>query len=464
MHTYKLPWVIKYRPRRVDDVVDQAQAKALAIKWVKSWLSGKPVKKASLFYGPPGSGKTSLAEALAREYGFEYLEMNASDYRRASDIRRIAAVAAAQRGLFGRGKLIVLDEVDGLSGLADEGAVQAILDLIDNSMNPIVMTANDPWSQRLRPLRNNVLMVEFRRLTKTDVKKVLRRICELERLKCREDAINYIADKALGDLRSAINDLEALAEGYGEVTLELAKALLRPRDRVLTPFDVVRKIFISKYAWQARQAASQTDLTPEDLKQWINENLPIQIQEPHDLWMAYDALSRADVYFGRIVKSGSWDFLPYAIELMTAGVSLSIKKDVKAKYRWIRYRFPQKILIMSRTKEARQIRESLALLIGRHVHASKRKVKGDVLPYLKIIFDSNPELSAKIVVGLNMPEEYVKYLTPKNYKVIASEARRLREGLAKKVGEGREGRHAGTKTSRRGRRKAVGGLEEFLRK
>ena len=447
---YRLPWVNKYRPRRVDDVINQAQAKALAVKWIKSWISSKPVKKAALFYGPPGSGKTSLAEALAREYGFEYLEMNASDYRRASDIQRIAATAARQKGLFGRGKLIVLDEVDGLSGLADEGAIQAILGLIDKARNPVVLTANDPWSLKLRPLRDAALMIGFRRLTKTDVKKVLRRLCELERLNCGEDAINYIAVKASGDLRSAINDLEAAAEGFREVTLELVKALLRPRDRVFTPFDIVRKIFISKYAWQARQAASQTDLTPDDLKQWINENLPIQIQEPEDLWRAYDKLSRADVYFGKIVKSGSWSLLPYAIELMTAGVSLSIKKNVKAKYRWIRYRFPQKILIMSRTKEARRVRESLALLIGEHIHASKRKVKNDVLPYLKIIFNSNLEAAARIAVGLNMPEEYIKYLSRANYKAIISTAKKFRKELAKEGG--------------RRERKAEAGLEEFLQK
>ncbi len=465
---YRLPWVIKYRPKRVDDVINQAQAKALAIKWIKGWISGNPVKKAALFYGPPGSGKTSLAEALAREYGFEYLEMNASDYRRASDIQRIAVMAATQKGLFGRGKLIVLDEVDGLSGLADEGAIQAILDLVNRARNPIVMTANDPWNQKLRPLRDAVLMIGFRRLTKTDVKKVLRRLCELERLNCREDAINYIADKASGDLRSAINDLEAVAEGYGEVTLELVKALLRPRDRVFTPFDVVRKIFISKYAWQARQATSQTDLTPDDLKQWINENLPIQIQEPEDLWRAYDKLSKADVYFGRIVKSGSWDLLPYAIELMTAGVSLSIKKDVKAKYRWTRYRFPQRILMMYRTKEARQIRESLALLIGEHIHASRRKVKNDVLPYMKVIFDNNPELAAKLVVGLNMPEEYVKYLTPANHKTIISAARKLREELAKEAGtkevEKKEVKGRKRTSGKRKKRKSGGGLEEFIQK
>ena len=477
----RLPWVIKYRPKRVEDVVNQREAKALAIKWINSWLAGKPIRKAALFHGPPGSGKTSLVEAIANEYGYELVEMNASDYRRASDIERIAKTAAAQKGLFSKGKIILLDEVDGLSRLADEGAIQAILDLVQITRNPIVMTANDPWDQKLRPVRDAALMVGFRRLTKTDVKKVLRRICELERVECDEDAINFIAEKAAGDLRSAINDLEAMAEGFGRVTLQLAKALLRPRDRVYAPFDVVRKVFIAKYAWQARQAASQTDLSPDELKQWINENLPLQIHDPEDLWRAYEALSKADVYFGRIIRSGSWDLLPYAIEMMTAGVSLAIKNDVRAKYKWVKYQFPQKILLMSRTKESRQLREKIAELVGSHIHASKRKVKNDVLPYLKIIFAKNPEYAARIVVGLNMSEQMVKYLSPENYREIVSLAKKFREQLKeelRKYAEAaprpkekkepapktEEAPKKEAKTTKRRRKKGGTGLEAFFKK
>jgi len=61
----RLPWVIKYRPKRVTELVNQQEAKDLVIKWIKSWIQGKPTHKAALFYGPPGSGKTSMVEALA---------------------------------------------------------------------------------------------------------------------------------------------------------------------------------------------------------------------------------------------------------------------------------------------------------------------------------------------------------------------------------------------------------------
>jgi replication factor C large subunit len=478
MSARNLPWVIKYRPKKVDEVINQNQAKELALKWIQEWLSGKPKRKAALFHGPPGSGKTSLVEAIANEYNLELIEMNASDYRRASDIERIAQTAALQRGLLGKGKIILLDEVDGISRIADQGALEAILNLVKVTKNPIVMTANNPWDPQLRPLRDVTLMVGFRRLTKTDVKKAIRRICMLENLNCDEDAINYLAEKAEGDLRSAINDLQAVAEGYGYVTLELVKAVLRSRDRRYEPFEVVRKIFISKYAWQARATASQSELSPDELIQWINENLPRQITHPEDLYNAYEALSKADVYMGRIVKSGSWDLLAYAIEMMTAGVALSIRKDIKSKYRWVRYSFPQRILLMSRTKEVRQLRENLASIVGKHIHVSKRVAKSDVIPYLKIIFDLNPEYAARLAVGLNLSDHMIKYLTPTNASKIISLANKLRKEIAeaskKKVeevketplpAEVKEGKKKEKKPKgKRKKKPSEGGLESFLKK
>ncbi|MEM1528231.1 MAG: DUF815 domain-containing protein, partial [Sulfolobales archaeon] len=90
----KLPWVFKYRPRRIDELVNQEEAKRLFIEWLNSWFQGKPGKKAVLLYGPPGSGKNSLVEAAAKERGLELIEMNASDYRRSTDIERIAIVSS----------------------------------------------------------------------------------------------------------------------------------------------------------------------------------------------------------------------------------------------------------------------------------------------------------------------------------------------------------------------------------
>ncbi len=412
----RIPWVIKYRPKRIADVANQDQAKEKFIPWLRQWLQGRPPeKKAALFYGPAGVGKTSLVEAAAHEYGLELIEMNASDFRRKEDIERIAKVAATQMSLFGRRKIILLDEVDGISGTADRGGLDAILELIKVTKHPIVMTANDPWDQKLRPLREASLMVPFNRLSERYVVQVLKRICAAERIECDDAALKYIAQKSEGDLRSAINDLQAIAEGYGRVTLDIVKNLVVSRDRQYTPWEMLRNLFMSKYAWQAKRAVTHTDLDYETILQWINENIPNQYTDPEDIWRAFESLARADIYLGRIRRSLSWDLLSYVFDLAGPGVALARKKS---KFRWAKYSFPQKIMLLAKTKEMREIREALADAIAKRIHASRATVKREVLPYLMIIFRERPDYAARIAIGYNLTDNMIKYLAGPFYSRV----------------------------------------------
>ncbi|HIP65457.1 MAG TPA: replication factor C large subunit [Pyrodictium sp.] len=423
MSTRALPWIIKYRPKRIAEVVDQEQAKKLFIPWLQQWLKGRPPeKKAALFYGPAGCGKTSLVEAAAHEYNLELIEMNASDFRRKEDIERIAKVAATQMSLFGRKKIILLDEVDGISGTADKGGLDAILELINHTKHPIVMTANDPWDQKLKPLRDAALMVPFNRLPEHAVIEVLRRICNAEGIYCESEALTIIAKRSEGDLRSAINDLQAIAEGYGKVTKELAESLVVSRDREYNPFETLRALFTSKYAWQAKRAISHSNLDYDTLLQWINENIPLQYSDPEDVWRAYEALAKADVYYGRIWKTISWDLLAYVFDMAGPGVALSRKKS---KFRWVKYQFPQKILLMARTKEAREVREALAAHLASHLHTSKATVKNDVIPFLMVIFRHRPDYAARIAIGYNLTERMIKYLAGPAASEVLEHVRKL---------------------------------------
>ncbi|NPA05356.1 MAG: replication factor C large subunit [Crenarchaeota archaeon] len=404
----RLPWVIKYRPKRISDVANQEQAKKLFIPWLQSWLRGRiPEKKAALFYGPPGCGKTSLVEAAAHEYKLELIEMNASDFRRKEDIERIAKTAATQLSLFGRRRIILLDEVDGISGTADRGGLEAILELIRVTRHPVVMTANDPWSQRLRSLREASLLVPFNRLSNRVVVEVLSRICEAEHVYCERAALMYIAKRAEGDLRSAINDLQAIAEGYGKVTLDIVEGIVASRDREYSPFEALRHLFMSKYAWQAKRAVTHSNVDYDTMMQWINENIPNQYTDPEDVWRAYEALSRASVYLGRIKRSMSWDLLSYVFDMMGPGVALARKKS---KFKWVKYSFPQRIVMLARTKEVREVREALAAHLASRLHVSKAKVKLEVLPFLSIIFRERPDYAARIAIGYGLTERMVKYL------------------------------------------------------
>ncbi len=405
----RFPWVIKYRPKRIAEVVNQEDAKTKFVEWLRRWPNVS--KKAALLYGPPGSGKTSLVEAAAHEFGYELVEMNASDFRRKSDIERIAKRAASAYSLFGaKRKIILLDEVDGISGREDMGGLEAILQLIKISNAPIVMTANDPWDPKLRPLRDAAEMIQFRRLSKYDVMKVLRRICESEGLICEEQALEFIAERSEGDLRAAINDLQAIGEGYGRVTLDLARAMLRPRDREHDPFETLRNLFSARYAWQAKMALSQSQLDYEQAKLWLLENIANQYSDPEDLARAYDALSKADVYLGRIIKTNDWDLLAYAIDMMAAGVAMAAQNNPKDKYRWVKYSFPQKLLLLSKTKEVRAIRDDIAKAIAAQLHVSTATAKSEIMPFLHAVFITNPKYAAKLAIGLGLSEKMIEFL------------------------------------------------------
>jgi len=405
----KLSWVIKYRPKFLDEVEDQEEVKQELKNWIESWLNGKPSSKAVLIYGPPGVGKSTLAEALARTYNLELLEMNASDSRRLQDIKNIAQRASFSSSLFGKkGKLIFLDEVDGINVKADEGAIEAILELIKVTRHPVLLAANDPWDPKLSELRNAVKMIQVPQLGKYSLKRILKKICNQEGIKCDEEAIDYIVEQCEGDARYAINMLQAVAEGYGRVNLELVKTLVRRKDRELDPFETLRNVFWAKYAWQAKSAVTSSQVDYELLLRWFSENIPLQYENIYDIAEAYEALSRASIFLTR-AKLVGWDLLSYVFDLMGPGVALAESGKFKPgwKPKWKKFQFPQYVKELARSKTLRESRDKLLEKIGKVIHASKRKVNNDVLPFFLLYYRSHEE---KVIKSLNLSSSEVEYL------------------------------------------------------
>lgn len=402
-----IPWTLKYKPKSLSEVIGNEEAKSKILEWINSWRRGIPEKKALFIYGPPGVGKTVTVEVLANDLNMELVMSDASVYRTGESVKRFAGRASQFSSLFGQSRIIVFDEVDGLTGSADSGGLAAIIDVIENTRTPIILIANDAFDPKFVQLRKLCLIVEFKRLSVTEVSRHLARICAKEGIIADEKALRFIAERSSGDVRSAILDLQALAQGKDKLTYEDV-SWLAARDRKEEIFNVLRMIFYAKSASMARNAVNMADVDLDMLFEWIYENIPYHIKNPSELAAAIDALARADVYRGILKETGDWSFLPYIIDLMTAGVAFSWSKKSSG---WIPFRFPERIKVASSTKEERELLEEIGRRIGKKCHMSSSRAIVEVLPYLRIILQNNPEVGNRIARWLNLTEEMVSYIS-----------------------------------------------------
>lgn len=358
----------------------------------------KQKKKALLLHGPAGTGKTAAVYALAKKLGLELVEVNASDFRNADEINAKIGNALKQQSLFSRGKLILIDELDGIAGNEDRGGVSALADLIMHSKFPIIMIANTPWEQKLNPLRTKSLLVEFPAVPAASMVPVLRRICDGETLAFDDFFLKTLARRSGGDLRGAIIDLQ---------TLSASKDLdsLHERERAENIMQVLVKIFKSTDANIARSALDNYNDDLNECLLWLDENLPKEYKLA-DLQRAYDWLSKADVFQGRIRRWQHWRFLVYVSALMTAGVALS--KD-KRSNEFVQYERTHRILKLWMAKQKYARRTKIAEKLGSLTHCSKKKALQGVVA-LQSLYKSRHPITLSITKELKFDDEELEWL------------------------------------------------------
>lgn len=276
-------WAEKYRPRSLDDIVNQKDI----VERLKRFVKEKNMPHL-LFAGPPGTGKTTAALALVHDlYGDSYeqffLELNASDERGIDVIRnKVKEFARTMVSSSVPFKVILLDEADNMTADAQQ-ALRRTMELYTESTRFIL--ACNYLSKIIEPIQSRTALFRFYPLKKEDVVSRLEYIAKEEKVEYDEKALETIYDVTMGDMRKAINTLQA-ASAYGKVTVETVFKVLG----LAQPKEVrdMLKLALSGKFMEAREKLRSLlvtyGLSGEDIvKQLHRELTSNELQIPEEL-------------------------------------------------------------------------------------------------------------------------------------------------------------------------------------
>jgi len=416
MQTGSLEWTEKYRPKRLRNVVGNEKAVEELSEWANA-IKKPTAKKAAILHGPAGCGKTSAAYALASENGWEVIELNASDKRSAGVIKDIVGPASTSTTFSHTTRLIILDEADNLHGNEDRGGTKAITEIVKKSSQPIILTANDKYGMGQGLLRT-CKVIAFQRIKPGTIFRVLKRISEKAEIGIEDGALNSLAKNAHGDLRSAINDLQALSlAGSGVQRIREEDIATGDRDREEDIFGVLKVLFGAEgYDMQnALSTLYSLDKTPEESIQWVYKNFSYEYDD-ESFMHGLRYLSRADMFLGRVRRRENYKFWRYASSLM-AGSVLSAKElqagrgDGWARRKpryfqspWFRAKLPE-----GEARKSGPVQEELAKKIARYSKVPRSYALFFVVPFLPIFF-ADEQKASELTASLHLDVPQIAFL------------------------------------------------------
>ncbi|MFA4953060.1 MAG: replication factor C large subunit [Candidatus Pacearchaeota archaeon] len=395
-----MTWTEKHRPKCFVEVKGQD----LAISKLKSFInnfyniSGPRKKNAIILHGPPGTGKTTLAHVVALETNAEIFELNASDLRNKGNLQEILKPAMEQKSLVKNKKIILIDEVDGISAV-DRGGLPELLFLISLSKYPIIITANNIWDRKLNTLRIKCEMVQLKEIDYKTIKEILICVLRKEELFVEDKILTSVALKAKGDLRAAINDLQTISK------LKDPSIILDERNKEVDIFNALKMIFKGKPTKETLEVFDSVNMPMDEIILWVEENIPAEYQGA-ELAKAIDALSKTDIFKGRIYKQQYWRFLIYENILLSYGISAA-KRGIKTGF--TSYKKPTRILKIWMHNQRTAKKKSIAQKYARRVHVGEKRAMNE-FPIIKQIINSHKEIAKE----LRLNEEEIEYLANEN--------------------------------------------------
>ena len=355
-------WSEKYRPQNISDMIGNEESRSSIIEWFTKWKKGtKPL----LLVGPPGIGKTTIAYIVAKQFGYDMIGLNASDVRSKSQINEILSPVLGNNSVLGI-PMIFVDEVDGIHGRGDYGGAEALIEILKEPTIPIVLAANSDTSDKMKSIKKVVKTISFKPIPPRLLKVYLENILKKENTNLGPGSIVKIIDKSRGDIRSMINLTQSLVTGFNPQTEKSFESL--------NVEDGINAFFKANSIDEARGVLYSIQIDPRLKIDAFYSSIITSNLDNDTLAKLLEIISKADMLYGKIMKTQNWRLLRYLNEILVG----LYQHDERIRYTQYNLSWP----LLNRIRWDGKKIKALSSIMAKKLHSSSSQFITTCFPYV----------------------------------------------------------------------------------